>query len=277
MCSQSVLKFIANEKPIFNADYAILGSPVRHMFMIATVWYLSKVMKKENLHILEVGSWVGASALSFAQGLKSHCNATGTITCVDAWQPFFDRSLHTDDVYRKMEEALISDTAYQLFLHNTNTLPKTITCQHLRGQSDAILPILREKSFDIIFVDANHTYAAVLNDIKNAIPLLKEGGILCGDDLNKQLHEVNAAHARSHADRDFVKDPEKGFGYHPGVTLAVAEVFAEVSVWGGYWAMQKHQDTWKKISLQGMPEEYPEHFPEHTLQRVKSAFKDIVI
>lgn len=275
MSSPSILKFVANDKPLLNANYAILGAPVRHMFMIATVWYLSKQLKKENIRILEIGSWVGASALSWAQGIHTYCQDKGTITCLDAWQPFFDRTTHTDDVYHKMEQALVSDTAYQLFLHNINTIPNTIVHQHLRGKSENILPLLREESFDIIFIDANHTYEAVLQDIKLAIPLLKNNGIICGDDLNKQLFEVDESHARMNANIDYVKDANKGFGYHPGVTLAVAEALGEVSVWHGFWAVQKNHDAWKKISLQGMPVEYPHHFPEHILQRVRDDFAKV--
>ena len=56
-------------------EYAILSAPVRHVFMITTVWYLAQEKKREDMQILEIGSWVGASALSFAQGLKTHNDA----------------------------------------------------------------------------------------------------------------------------------------------------------------------------------------------------------
>ena len=55
---------------------------------------------------------------------------------------------------------------------------------------------------------------------------------------------------------DLVKDPKTGRNFHPGVTLAVDEIFGEVSMWGGFWAMQRQGKGWKKFSLKGMPVHY---------------------
>ncbi|MBX3710091.1 MAG: class I SAM-dependent methyltransferase [Gammaproteobacteria bacterium] len=275
--SQPILQFVAGNQPIFNMEYAILSAPVRHVFMIATVWYLTKEKQHENMQVLEIGSWVGASALSWAQGLELHNGAKGTITCVDAWKPFFNRETHQDDVYVKMEQALTSETAYHLFSHNVSTLPKTIICQHLRGQSNHILPLLQEKTFDIVFIDGDHAYTPALKDIKNSLRLVKDGGIICGDDLNLQLSEVDKENILKHAEDDFIKDPKTNRNCHPGVTLAVAEVFGEVSMWGGFWAMQKRGETWHKISLKDMPVHYPNHFPESALKRAEDHLNDIVI
>jgi predicted O-methyltransferase YrrM len=273
--SQPMLNFIAGSKPIFNVDYTILSAPVRHVFMMGAIWHLTKNQKNKNLQILEIGSWVGASALSFAQGLQLHNDGNGTITCVDAWKPFFNRETHKDNIYVVMEQALSSETAYQLFTHNIATIPKTITCQHLRGQSDNILPLLRDNTFDIIFIDADHAYTPVKRDIQNSLSLVKEGGIICGDDLNLQLHQVDKDNTVKHAEDDFIKDPKTNRNYHPGVTLAVSEIFGEVAAWGGFWAMQKVNGQWKQFSLQDMPVHYPEHFPESAIKKAEDHFNDI--
>ena len=277
MSGQSLLKFIAGNQPLLNMEYAILSAPVRHLFMMGIVWHLTRDKQQKNLNILEIGSWVGASALSFAQGLKIHNQAQGTITCIDAWKPFFNRHTHHDDVYVKMEQALSSETAYQLFSHNMSTLPETITCQHLRGQSTHILPLLRENTFDIIFIDGDHAYTPVLQDIKLSMPLIKEGGVICGDDLNLQFNQVSQENTFKHAEEDFIKDPKTNRNHHPGVTLAVHEIFGEVSMWGGFFAMQKKNGAWHKISLKGMPIHYPEHFPEQAMIKAKDHLKDIDI
>ncbi len=277
MSNQPMLKFIAGTKPIFNVDYAILSAPVRHVFMIATIWYLTKERKNEDMQILEIGSWVGASALSWAQGLKIHNNAKGTITCIDAWKPFFNRETHNNDIYITMEQALASETAYQLFSHNISTLPSTIICQHLRGKSDNVLPLLRENTFDVVFIDGDHAYTPVMKDIKNSLALVKDGGIICGDDLNLQLSQVDKENTVKNAEADFVKDIKSNRNYHPGVTLAVAEIFGEVSAWGGFWAMQKRRGQWHTIALKDMPIHYPEHFPESMIKKAEDHLGDISI
>lgn len=272
-----ILNFIAGKKPILNTDYAILSAPVRHVFMMGIIWYLTGHKKISDIQVLEVGSWVGASALSWAQGLKLHNNAEGTLTCVDAWKPFFNRETHKDEVYVKMEQALSTETAYQLFMHNMSTLPESIICQHLRGNSKTILPLLREKSFDVVFIDGDHSYSAVSHDIRLSLSLVKEGGIICGDDLNLQLFQVDKDQTKKHAEDDFIKDPKTNRNYHPGVTLAVSEIFGEVSVWGGFWAMQKNGGQWQKISLKNLPVHFPDHFPEAALHKARDHLKDIEI
>lgn len=275
MSYQNVLKEISSDKPLFSSKYAILSAPVRHVMMMGTVWYLNQLRKGAPLDVLEIGSWYGASALSWAQGLALHNNAKGSVTCVDAWVPFFDRSLHKDEVYVAMEAALGSDVAYNIFLHNMSTIHPSITRQHFRGQSDLTLPLLRDGAFDVVFIDADHTYEPVKKDILLSQRLVKDGGIICGDDLNLQLSQCDKDFALKNKHIDFVKDPKTGRNMHPGVTVAVQEIFGEVSMWGGFWAMQKQGNEWKQFSLANMPVHYPAHFPADAVERARSHLADI--
>jgi len=278
MSYQNVLKTLYGSEPILDTKRAILSAPVRHVFMMATVWYLTKQGKRDDLNIMEIGSWYGASALSWGQGLTLYNDAKGTISCVDAWAPFFDTEEHKDEDYVKgMEADLLSDTAYNIFLHNMSTLPETIVAQHFRGQSDNILPQLKDDNFDVVFIDADHTYEPVKRDILNSMRLVKDGGIICGDDLNLQMHQCDAEHVKNHSNHDCVKDPKSGRNYHPGVTLAVSEIFGEVSMYGGFWAIQKKGDSWQKISLEGMPVVYPKHFPDNAVAAAEDHFNDIKV
>ena len=58
--------------------------------------------------------------------------------------------------------------------------------------------------FDLVFIDAEHTYEKVKQDIEVWLPLVKENRILCGHDYNNK--------------------------YHPGVKQAVDEVFGEANI-----------------------------------------------
>lgn len=261
-------------KPYFKHKNAILSAPVRHMFMIATIWYLSHINK--NISIMEIGSWFGASALSWAQGLKEYADGKGNLTCIDAWKPFFNLEEHQDNEYViEMEKLLESDFAYKVFLHNISTVPNSIITQHFRGKSENILKFLKDESYSVIFIDADHTYDFVKKDILESLRLVENHGIICGDDLNMQMKDIDKDFAINSKNKDFIRDPKTERNYHPGVTIAINEIFGDVSSWGGYWAMQKIDNNWKKISLKNMPIVYPEHFDQENIIKAKDHFNDI--
>lgn len=275
MSSQALLKAIGGDKPLLNMQFGILSAPVRHVFMMGVVWMLTRRGARPDMQVMEVGSWYGASALSWGAGLTTYNDAQGTLTCIDPWAPYLDPSRHTDEVYLAAEAALGSEAAYNIFLHNIRTLPATINTQHFRAPAANALPLLGEGAFDVVYIDGDHIYQPAKQDITMGLRLVREGGVICGDDLNLQLADVDQAHALAHRDFDFIRDPKTGRNHHPGVTLAVAEIFGEVSMWGGFWAMQKVGGEWRKFSLADMPIVYPDHLPPDAIERAKTHLADI--
>ena len=63
------------------------------------------------------------------------------------------------------------------------------------------------KSLDLVFIDANHTYEAVKEDIKLWLPKVRHGGVICGHDYHRT-----------------------GNIPHNGVKRAVDEVFKDVNL-----------------------------------------------
>ena len=264
-----------SNKPFLDHKRAVLSAPVRHIFMIATVGFL-KNQNIDNIKILEIGSWFGASTLSWAQGLEKYYDANGSIDCVDAWQPFFEIDNHKDQVYvKEMEQLLRDDVVFKIFLHNIKTIKSQININYHRTFSDEFFKENKEKKYNLIFIDADHSYDAVIKDIKNSIELIEEDGVVCGDDLNLQMNQVNTDHAKINRNKDFIKDPLSGKNFHPGVTIAVDEIFGKVNSWGGYWAVQKKKDSWVNISLKNVPMIYPEHFHKDLLAKAKDHYSDI--
>ncbi len=270
------IKNLVKGEPYFDHKNSVLSAPVRHLFMIGVIWYLSTQKKISDVSIMEIGTWFGASALSWAQGLKEYLDSRGSITCIDAWEPFFDLDVHKNQKHvLEMEKLLESDLVYKVFLHNINTLPETINTQHFRGKSENILKFLKSDSFSVVFIDADHTYNYVKDDILNSMRLVQNYGIICGDDLNLQISDVDKNYAIENMNKDFINDPKTNKNYHPGVTVAVNEIFGEVSSWGGFWAMQKVDNSRKKFSLKDMPIIYPNHFNKSNIKKAQSHFGDI--
>jgi len=244
------------DKPNFSGIYGMTANPLRQVFMMGVVWFLTN-KKNQPINILEIGSWSGASALTWGSALDIHNSGKGTLTCIDAWKPYYNQNDINDDLIREINEALANDEPYKIFKQNLKFLPATVKLKICRGWSSDILPGLKRANFNLIYIDGDHSYKGVLSDIQLSSGLVKEGGIICGDDLELQSHQVDLAVARGKPHLSKMIDKSTNKMFHPGVTLAVGDVFGSVSSWFGFWAMQKKNNQWEKISLKGMPPHIP--------------------
>jgi predicted O-methyltransferase YrrM len=216
--------------------------------------------------VLEIGSWAGGSAITWADAIKRFNRGEGMVVCVDPWVQYIDPLADGRTVYREMHEALAHGEILDLFRHNIRACGHEDLVRMIRGSSDEILPLIKPETFDLVFVDGDHSYGQVLDDLRNAAPLVRPGGILCGDDLELQLAEVDAENCIQRSDSDFTTDPQSNRSYHPGVTRAVAEFFGEVSVWEGFWAMRRQGAGWEPLPSNGLGPaiEIPQHLlPTH--------------
>jgi len=237
------------------------GKPIRHFYMQEIVREYCKT-HKETISLLELGSWAGGSAITWAEAIKRDCPKRGRVICIDPWIDYLDPFSDQEWVHTIARKAVKCDNIYKLFLHNIITSKNSDIISILRGSADEIRPLLKDETFDIIFIDANHAYDFIFNDIKNFTPLLKNGGILCGDDLQLQYKDVDHSSIIQMKNHDVVEDPLTQKRYHPGVTLAVHDYFKDdISVWEGFWAMRKKGDCWEKIFLDVKPNEViiPKH------------------
>jgi len=143
---------------------------------------------------LEVGSWVGESALAMLRGCPG-----AHVTCVDTWKG-------TDGDMTGELAAKHGDDVWKAF------------CENTKGQQISAMPgksVEIAKSWgpgatprDLIFIDAEHTYEALKADIEAWWPHLKDGGIMA-------FHDYRTSQ-------------------FPGVTQAIHERFGEANVhWDG--------------------------------------------
>ena len=147
-------------------------------------------------NIIEVGTWLGLSATRFVQALQQ-AGLEGHVLCVDTWlgaREMWDDGTSQDswqfpprdlDRYNELRLQNGYPQLYYQFLANI--------C-HL-GLQDRITPFPQTsliaarllKSYgvqaDLVYIDGSHDTEDVLSDLRSYWPLVKEGGILLGDDL----------------------------------------------------------------------------------------------
>lgn len=138
--------------------------------------------------VAEIGSWAGRSALIMSQ-------AGATVHCIDHW-----KGNHADagtSAYAGKEPP------YDVFKANV----AGTGIMHTVGESPGVASTFPDKSFDIVYIDAEHTFASVMADIKAWAPKAKH--LLAGHD----------------------------YGVFPGVRLALnASGLLPVTVRGTVWS-----------------------------------------
>ena len=118
----------------------------------------------------------------------------------------------------------------------------------------------------------------MLADVREALRLTRSGGVVCGDDLERQIGEDDAARGiegvcEAQALRDDGVDAkrlEDGRWYHPGVTRAVAEVLGRVSCWDGYWVVECTDEGVRDIALAPGNVFVPLHFGPNEILRLRA-------
>lgn len=129
--------------------------------------------EKHECRVLEVGTWLGGTAIPMA-------DAGATVWCIDTWKG--TEGDHTGDLAK---EAGSPGAIYHEFLKRIgdryckSIFPKIATSREAASWG-------WPNKFDIIFLDADHSYDAVKADIEAWLPHLAEDGIICGHDYNTQ-------------------------------------------------------------------------------------------
>lgn len=131
----------------------------------------------ENLTMLEVGSYNGESAQVFL-----NTNAFSSIYCLDAWEGGYDSRDWASNNIANSE---------QYFLNFAKQNPDIIKVY--KNYSREIPSLFEDEFFDLIYIDANHSFDAVKADILSCLPKVKKGGYIAGHDYGYSMFEVKDA------------------------------------------------------------------------------------
>lgn len=257
-------------RPYFgSALRALQGDPSRHQYFEPAVRRAAALGKGKAIDILEVGSWAGASAVTWARALQA-VGCSGRVVCVDTWAPYFDTDADIASHYQDMDEAARRGEIYRLFLHNIKACGVAGVVSHHVIDSRKMDSLFEPGSFSIVYIDGNHALDFVRSDIAAAKALTRVNGIVCGDDLELPLDKVeDAAHrAQVKLGVDYAYSEHAKAHYHPGVTEAVHEAFGVVSNYEGFWATEHAEKGWTPATLNVSTVSLPEH--------IKDAMEDAV-
>jgi predicted O-methyltransferase YrrM len=158
--------------------------------------------------IVEVGSFLGWSAWGMSSKMKE-LNPDGVTICVDSWMGGAD---HWQEATFNKESRIKRKNGYPTFYYNF------LANMCYAGMDNTIIPfaypsitgaLILQRVFeennlsaDMIYIDGSHEYWDVILDLSNYFPLLKDGGIMFGDDwtcedVRKAVMDFTSQHSLS--------------------------------------------------------------------------------
>lgn len=160
-----------------------------------------------SVDYLEIGAFEGVSLLTVASLLRSQ-NKLGDIVAVDPYFPdgYFESPPGRQTLWKRSTPTTMAN-AERLFK------AAQIRVDIVREVSAVALSQLLHagRQFDMIFVDGNHETLNPMIDTSLAILLLKQGGLLCLDDINWVDVKPVAAICSAHMTLEFQTDTQIAF------------------------------------------------------------------
>lgn len=138
--------------------------------------------------IIEVGSWKGQSAINMGNVIKK-ANMNTKIYCVDTWlgaiefwtsgKSTSERNLKTKNGYPQIYYQFLSNVVHNNLQDIILPFPNTSENGYRYFSYNNI-------KAQLIYIDASHEEDDVYRDLNNFYELLDDGGIMFGDDYQKE-------------------------------------------------------------------------------------------
>jgi predicted O-methyltransferase YrrM len=140
--------------------------------------HLDSFIKKniDNIeHVLEIGSWEGMSAVYFLENLNLK-----SITLIDPCPENSYKMWIKEEQFESIKNKNLNQ--YDRLIKNLKATGQFEKCLIHRNTSHNILPTLKSKSYDFIFIDGVHLPEYVEFETNYAYNLLKDNGYILFDD-----------------------------------------------------------------------------------------------
>lgn len=186
------------------------------------------LINKKYLTALEIGSWLGCSSYFIAKSLLE-ISLDSKLFCIDTWKGSTGVSNHNIanyiDIFGQFKGLMEYYNVYNII-------------KPFMVESDVAFEIIKNDKFDVIFIDGDHRYEKVKNDILNAVLKIKPGGLLIGHDCECYCEELPRDFVNNNSNKDYTFYKDKGF--HCGVIKALGEIF------GNKYEIGKNSSVWYK-------------------------------
>lgn len=192
---------------------------------------LATAVARPGCRFLEVGSWCGDSSVVLGHVAREH---GGHLWCIDWWKgtagtPLADIAEAADvfaAFWQRIQREGLEDVVVPI-----------------RAHSAVAAQTLAASVFDLVFLDADHRYEAIVEEIRRYAPLVRDRGILCGHDCEGRIADYDAEFLEAGRQIDFHES------VHCGVVLAVGNAFRDYSINHSIWSVRATPEGWAPSKL----------------------------
>jgi hypothetical protein len=149
----------------------------------ATLSFLTTLHPTPILFMLEVGSFIGNSAVQWGKHLEQF---KGTLMCLDTWNGDINMLLMPGFVPAMARTPRGDARIYERFLNAIvqSNLISTVLPVRLSSITGARLVKALQYTIDVIYLDSAHEYGETFFELMMYWEVLKPGGVLIGDDYS---------------------------------------------------------------------------------------------
>ena len=165
------------------------GNTFHHHYHI--LWDIRNKMDKEEVNYVEIGTHSGGSSCLMLMSPKK-TNVTGIDLGMYA-QPYI--------IYSNVEKYKLEHNTFNYIIGDSRS---TETVEKLRSSLSEI---------DILFIDGDHSYYAVIDDFLNYKDLVTTGGYIIFDDYHDWKYSCEVQHAVNHIVDFLLFDEFEVIGY----------------------------------------------------------------
>ncbi len=135
------------------------------------------IKKKIRPKVVEIGAWLGKSSFYLTEKWGKKCD----IFIVDTWN---GSANELESSHRlATEKDIFVDFMYNMKHNWGKFIP-------IRTSSENASTLFEDNELDFVFIDAEHTYQGLSNDLRCWMPKIKKTGILAGHDYHENWSGV---------------------------------------------------------------------------------------
>jgi predicted O-methyltransferase YrrM len=131
-----------------------------------------------------VGAEIGTESGHFAKNICI-ANPQVKLYCIDPYEYYSDYTYYTNETFKGVE-------------YRAHKRMKGYNCEFIKKYSMDAVKDFADESLDFVYIDGNHSYSYVRDDIREWTKRVRKGGIVSGHDYIQEVKQAVDEYVKEH-------------------------------------------------------------------------------